>query len=135
MKRVDSRIDGLKREASWLIYASVVLGVVLLAQLYLLGVPSFLFLSILAGWSLYLIVAVGVARGRDKAYPAALILAIVTLAFSLPQPEHLSLAEAGPTLASLTFLAGSLLQVGVMVLVASLTVKERRRNRITTASP
>ena len=135
MKRVDSRIDGLKREANWLIYASVVLGVLLLAQLYLLGVPSFLFFSILAGWSLYLIVAAAVARGRNKAYPSALILAIVTLAVSLPQPEHLSLAEAGPTLVSPTFLAGSLLQVGVIVLVASSIIMERRRNRITTASP
>ena len=134
LKPVDKRIEGLKRMANWLIYASVILGAILLAQLYLLSVPSFLFSSILAGWILYLIVAVAIAKGRNKAYPAALILAIVTLAVSLPQPEHLSLAEAGPTLASLTFIAGSILQVGVIVLVASSIIMERRRNRITTAN-
>ena len=133
MKPVVSRIEGLKRWANWLIYASVVLGVILLAQLYLLNVPSFLFSSILAGWILYLIVAVAVAKRHNKAYLAALALAIVTLAVSLPQPEHLSLAEAGLTLASLTFIAGSLLQVGVIVLVFSSIIMERRRSRITTA--
>jgi hypothetical protein len=120
------RLDFL-RWANRLIYASVILGILLLAQLYALSVPSFLFFAILAGWILYLIVAVAVWTGRAKAYPAALVLAIVTLAVSLPQPEHISLTEAGPTLSSLTFIIGSLLQVGVIVLVASSIIKERRR--------
>jgi len=96
----------LKRAAKGLIYASVLLGVALLAQLYALMVPSWLLYSILAGWALYLVVAVGMATGREKAYPPALVLSIATLAVSLPQPEHYSLADAGPTLASLTFVAG-----------------------------
>jgi hypothetical protein len=126
MRFADRRFDRL-RWANWLIYASVVLGIMLLAQLYALSVPSFLFFSILSGWILYLIVAAAVWTGHTRAYPAALVLAVVTLGVSLPQPEHLSLTEAGPTLASLTFIAGSLLQAGVIVLVASSIIEERRR--------
>jgi hypothetical protein len=95
-------------------------------------VPSWLFYSILAGWLLYLLAAIGVATGRDKAYLPALVLSIVTLAVSLPQPEHYSMADAGPTLASLTFIAGSTLQVGVIILVTSLLILRRRQSRIKT---
>jgi hypothetical protein len=130
LKSIDTKLKRLRRGADWLIYASVVLGVALLVQLYALMVPSWLFYSILAGWLLYLLVAIGVTTGRDKAYPLALVLSIVTLAVSLPQPEHYSLADAGPTLASLTFMAGSLLQAGVIILVTSFLVLKRRQPRI-----
>jgi len=130
LKSINTKLKRLRRGADWLIYASVILGVALLVQLYALMVPSWLFYSILAGWLLYLLVAIGVATGRDKAYPPALVLSIVTLAVSLPQPEHYSLADAGPTLASLTFMAGSLLQAGVIILVTSFLVLKRRQPRI-----
>jgi hypothetical protein len=87
----------MKHGANWLIYASVILGIALLAQLYTLMVPSWLFYSIFAGWILYLLVAIVVATGSEKAYIAALVLSIVTLAVSLPQPEHYSLAEVEPS--------------------------------------
>jgi hypothetical protein len=130
LNSIDTKLNRLRRGADWLIYGSVILGVALLAQLYVLMVPSWLIYSILAGWLLYLLVALGVAKGRDKAYPSALVLSIVTLAVSLPQPEHYSLADAGLTLASLTFIAGSLLQIGVIVLVTSFLVLKRRQSRI-----
>src|SRR5207302_3302967 len=130
LEALDMRLRVLKRGANGLIYASVLLGVALLAQLYALMVPSRLLYSILAGWVLYVVVAVGVATGREKAYPPALVLSIATLAVSLPQPEHYSLADAGPTLASLTFIAGSLLQAGVIILVTSFLVLKRRQSRI-----
>ncbi|HWY27682.1 MAG TPA: hypothetical protein VNW25_00335 [Candidatus Sulfotelmatobacter sp.] len=128
LESVDRKLHSLRRGANWLIYASVVLGVILLAQLYALMVPSSLFYSILTGWILYLVVAIAVATSHDKAYPAALVLSIVTLAVSLPQPEHYSLAEVGPTLATLTFIAGSALQVGVIILVTSYLFLERRQS-------
>jgi len=128
MDSINSTQTRLKRIANLLIYASVVLGVALLAQLYLLNVPSWLLYSILAGWLLYLITAVAVAAGREKGYPVALVLAIVTLAVSLPQPEHYSLADAGPTLASITFLAGSLLQIGVIAIISYSMLLKRRAN-------
>ena len=134
MESIDSKLKRVRRIANWLIYASVILGVALLVQLYPLMVPSWLFYSILAGWILYLVVAIAVATGRDKAYPAALALSIVTLIVSLPQPEHYSLAEADPTLASLTFIAGSVLQIGVIILVNSSMFLERRQSGVRTVS-
>ena len=134
MESIDSKLKRVRRIANWLIYTSVILGVALLVQLYVLMVPSWLFYSILAGWILYLVVATAVATGRDKAYPAALALSIVTLIVSLPQPEHYSLAEAGPTLASLTFIAGSVLQIGVIILVTSSMFLERRQSGVRTNS-
>ena len=130
LKSIDTKLNRLRRGADWLIYGSVILGVALLAQLYVLMVPSWLIYSILAGWILYLVVAIEVAIGSDKAYPPALVLSIVTLAVSLPQPEHYSLADAGPTLASLTFVVGSLLQVGVIILVTSFLILRRRQSRL-----
>jgi hypothetical protein len=64
----DPRLRLLKRAVNGLIYASVLLGIAVLAQLYALMVPSWLFYSILVGWVLYLFVAVAVAAGREKAY-------------------------------------------------------------------
>src|SRR6267143_5643896 len=73
LKALDSRLSVLKRAANGLIYASVILGIALLAQLYALMVPSWLFYSIVAGWVLYLLAAAGVAAGRSKAYPPTLV--------------------------------------------------------------
>ena len=134
LESIDSKLKRVRRIANWLIYASVILGVALLVQLFVLMGPSWLFYSVLAGWILYLVVAIAVATGRDKAYPAALALSIVTLIVSLPQPEHYSLAEVGPTLASLTFIAGSVLQIGVIILVTSSMFLERRQSGVRTVS-
>jgi len=134
LESIDSKLKRVRRIANWLIYASVILGVALLVQLYVLMVPSWLFYSILAGWILYLAVAIAVATGRDKAYRAALALSIVALIVSLPQPEHYSLAEAGRTLASLTFIAGSVLQISVIILVTSSMFLERRHSGVRTVS-
>lgn len=123
------RVKNYLRWANWLIYASVVLGILLIAQLYALSVPLGLLIPIFVGWVFYLIVAFAVWKGHSRAYLAALILAIVTLAVSLPQPEHLSLAEAGPTLASFTFILGSALQVGVIILIGFSMIGIRRQSR------
>jgi hypothetical protein len=124
------KLRGLRRVTSWLIYASVILGVALLAQLYSLMVPYGLFYSILAGWTLYVGVAIAVATGRDKAYPVALVLSIATLAVSLPQSKHYSLAEASSTLASMTFIAGSVLQVGVIIFSSTYLILRSRQSPV-----
>jgi lysylphosphatidylglycerol synthetase-like protein (DUF2156 family) len=92
------------------------MGVVLVPQLFGL-VPTWLFLSVLVGWLAYLIVAILVAKRRSFAYPVALILAILTLAVSLPQPEHYSFIEAGASLAASTFIIGSVLQILLLILI------------------
>ncbi len=112
------RLKTLKASADLLIYASIILGAALLVQLYSL-VPLWLFYSVLTGWIAYLIVAVAIAKGLKMAYPLSLVLAILTLAVSLPRPEHYSLVQAGLSPASLTFIAGSVLQVAVILSVSS----------------
>ena len=112
------RVKTLKGTADSLIYASIFLGAALLIQLFAI-VPVWLFYSVLAGWIVYLIVALAVAKGLKMAYPLSLVLAILTLAVSLPRPEHYSLVQAGLSPASLTFIAGSVLQVAVILAVSS----------------
>jgi len=119
------RLKTLKSFADLLIYASIFLGAALLIQLFAI-VPVSLFYSVLAGWIAYLIVAVAIARGLKMAYPLSLVLAILTLVVSLPRPEHYSLVQAGLTPASLTFIAGSALQVAVILTVSSYLFMIRR---------
>jgi hypothetical protein len=92
------------------------MGVVLLLQLFGL-VPMWLFFSVFAGWLTYLVVAILVARDQSFAYPVTLVLAILTLAVSLPQPEHYSFVKAGPSLAASTFVIGSALQILLLILI------------------
>jgi hypothetical protein len=132
MGTLDPRVELMKHVANLLVYASVIVGAALLIQLYLLSVPSWLFDSILAGWMMYVVASIALATGRVRAYPLVLVLAIVTLSVSLPQPEHVSLAEAGLTIASVTFIVGSLLQVGVIILISSFLILDRRANRLKT---
>lgn len=119
-------IHRLKRAANLLIYASIILGIALLAQLYPL-VPAWLFYSVLAGWTAYLATGIAVYKNVRIAYFASIILAVLTLVVSLPQPEHYSF---GLSLATITFLAGSVLQIGVMVAVLGYLFMERRDSRV-----
>ena len=112
------RLKTVKASADLLIYASIFLGAALLIQLFAI-VPVWLFFSVLVGWIAYLIVAVAIAKGSKMAYPLGLVLAVLTLAVSLPRPEHYSLVQAGLSLASLIFIAGSVLQVAVILTVSS----------------
>jgi hypothetical protein len=116
----------LRNIVDLLIYLSVALGVVLLPQLYGL-VPIWLFYSVLGGWLTYVVVAVLAAKGRSIAYPLVIVLAILTLVVSLPQPEHYAFVEAGFSLASSTFIIGSAVQVAVLIL-ATLYLFRRRSN-------
>jgi hypothetical protein len=114
----------LRHAIDLLIYASVALGLVLLAQIYVL-VPTWLFYSVLAGWLAYFLVAVAVAMGHKIAYPLALVLSILTLLVSLPQPEHYSFAADGMWLATLTFATGSILQIALIILIPIYLIKKR----------
>lgn len=116
------RLRGPRILANRLVYSSVILGLALLVQLYAL-VPSWLFYSVLAGWTAYLLVGIGVSLEVGIAYPLSIALAILTLAVSLPQPEHYSF---GLSLASVTFTAGSILQFGVIVSVVRYLLLKRR---------
>jgi len=119
---LDAKLKGARTIANWLVYISIILGVALIVQLYSL-VPSWLFYSVLAGWMAYLVVGIAVALRKNVAYPMSLVLAVLTLAVSLPQPEHYMF---GLSVASLTFITGSVLQVGVMVSVTRYLLLKRK---------
>jgi len=117
---------GFRRTIDLFIYLSVAVGIVLLPQLFVL-VPTWLFFSVLVGWLAYVAVAVLAAAGRRIAYPLAFVLSILTLAVSLPQPEHYSYVAAGLSLASSTFIVGSVLQVVLLVLIPIYLYNTRTR--------
>jgi len=119
---LDAKLKSARTIANWLVYISIILGVALVVQLYSL-VPSWLFYSVLAGWIAYLVVGIAVALRKDVAYPMSLVLAVLTLAVSLPQPEHYMF---GLSVASLTFITGSVLQVGVIVSVTRYLLLKRK---------
>src|SRR5437879_12828572 len=122
------RVKTLKGTADSLIYASIFLGAALLIQLFAI-IPVWLFYSVLAGWIAYVIVALAVAKGLKMAYPLSLVLAILTLAVSLPRSEHYSLIQAGLNLAYLTFIPGSVLQISV-ILTFSISLFMTRGDRV-----
>jgi hypothetical protein len=121
------QLSSLKRTVNLLLYISVALGILLLLQLYSL-VPPWLFYSVLTGWFTYLIVALAIATHHNAAYPAALILAVLTLLVSLPQPEHYAYMQTGVSLASATFAAGSVLQIVLLILIPVYLFRKRKTN-------
>ena len=121
------QLASLKRTVDLTLYLSVALGVVLLLQLHSL-VPLWLFYSVLTGWIAYFAVALAIATHHDAAYPVALILAVLTLLVSLPQPEHYAYMQAGFSLASATFATGSVLQIVVLILIPVYLLRKRKTN-------
>jgi hypothetical protein len=113
-------VPSLDSAIAWFVYGSVALGAVFLAVARTLvpGFPDFLWYSILGGEIAYLVCAITVALKVRGARYFALGLAILTLAVSLPQPEHYSFAETGQIAAFLIFSGGTVLQVLVIISVA-----------------
>lgn len=113
MARLDSAI-------AWLVYASVLLGVLFLYVIQ--GIPTFpawLLYSIVGGEALWIVCAVAVARRLKWAPYLAVVLAVITLAVSLPQPTHYSFAETGQVLDFSIFAGGAVLQVALIVAAAA----------------
>ena len=69
---------------------------------------------------------IAVYKKIPNAYLASIVLAFLTLAVSLPQPEHYSF---GLSLATITFLAGSILQIGVILSILTYLGLKRRDSR------
>jgi len=118
----------LSRTIEVLVYASVVLGAGFLAQVYNL-LPSFVFYSLTVGWIAYIGAAICVARRMRVAHPLVLVLAVLTLAVSLPQPEHYTLLNPSQVLAGTTFLLGSAFQVCLIILIPVHYLRRRAESR------
>ena len=117
----------LEKAIAWLVYASVVLGVLFLYVLRgTAGVPSFLFPSILVGELIWIACAVAISRGAKWAPYMAVVLAVITLAVSLPQPTHYDFAETGQVVGFLIFTGGSVLQFALIAAVALFVFRSRR---------
>ena len=116
----------LDRAVAALVYASAALGVVFLAVAYGL-IPGWLFYSIMGGEFAWIVCAVATVRRASWAPYLALVLALVTLSVSLPQPAHYTFAENGQLVAFAIFAGGSALEVALIVAVALRFVKGRGR--------
>ncbi len=121
-----SRVASLEKAIAWLVYASVVLGVLFLYVLYgTPGIPSFLFPSILVGEVIWFVCAVAISRKARWAPYMAVVLALITLAVSLPQPTHYNFAESGQIVAFLIFTGGAVLQFALIVAVVIFAFRSR----------
>lgn len=117
----------LERAITWLVYASVLLGVLFLYVLHgISGFPGWLFYSIMGGEVIWFLCAVAISRRVRWAPYLAVVLAVITLAVSLPQPTHYTFAETGQVVAFLIFAGGSALQFALIAAVAVFVFRSRR---------
>ncbi|MDA4118909.1 MAG: hypothetical protein OK455_11280 [Thaumarchaeota archaeon] len=117
----------LDKVIAWLVYSSVVLGVMFLYVLYgTPGIPSFLFPSILVGEIIWVACAIAISRKARWAPYMAVVLAVITLGVSLPQPTHYDFAQSGQVVAFLIFTGGSVLQFALIAAVALFAYRSRR---------
>ena len=117
----------LEKAIAWLVYASAALGVLFLYVLYgTPGIPGFLFPSILAGEVIWLVCAFAISRRLRWAPYLAVVLAVITLGVSLPQPTHYDFEQSGQVVAFLVFSVGSALQFVLIVAVALFIYRSRR---------
>ncbi len=118
-------MPSLGKTIQTLIFFSVALGVVFLAQVYDI-LPRDVFAFIAVGWVLFVADA-GLSLIRPRAsYYLAFVLAVLALASSLPQTAHYAFIESGELLPSATFILGSAAQVLLVVLVPYYFVASRR---------
>jgi hypothetical protein len=121
------RVTRLEKAIAWLVYASVVLGLLFLYVLHgTAGIPSFLFPSIAVGEVIWIGCAVAISRRVVWAPYMAVVLAVITLAVSLPQPTHYDFAETGQVVAFVIFTGGSALQFALIGAVALFVIRSRR---------
>lgn len=94
--------------------ASLILAAILLT-VTLNIVPRWLYFSLTLGTLMYLITFIGVVKRVKASYYASGVLAVVTLAVSLPSPAHFRFIEEGLLLQSGIFILGSLTQVVILI--------------------
>ena len=117
----------LEKAIAWLVYASVLLGVLFLYVLHgTPGIPGFLFPSIFVGEVIWILCAVAITRKVRWAPYLAVVLAVITLGVSLPQPTHYDFAQAGQIVNFLIFSGGAVLQFALIAAVGLFVYRSRR---------
>jgi hypothetical protein len=109
-------MGALKKTVDGLIYASVFLGLLLLYEVSGV-VPGWLQASLFGGEMAYALTSLAVAKQYRWSYYIIVVLAVVVLAASLPQPQHYAFATTGQVVPFLIFAAGSVMQVCLIVLI------------------
>ncbi|MDG6925667.1 MAG: hypothetical protein JRN09_03850 [Nitrososphaerota archaeon] len=127
-------MGNLKRAVDGLIFATVALGFVLL---YVASgvVPGWLLASLFAGEFAYAGASLAVAKKYRWSYYLIIVLAVLVLAVSLPQPEHYAFAATGQYLPLAIFALGSVFQVCLLVLVPVYLWRTRSRPTPPPAGP
>ena len=126
MLQPQSRALRVGRAIQASVLLSVILGVLFLVQAYGL-VPAFVFDFVAVGWVLFVIDAVLTFVYPRLAYALAFVLAVLALVSSLPQSSHWAFVANGDLLPAFTFLAGSAVQVALLVLVSYYFAVSRRK--------
>lgn len=118
-------MSALKRTIDGIIYATVALGFVLL---YVASgiVPGWLLAALFFGVMAYGGTTIAVVKNYRWSYYVILVLAIVVLAASLPQPEHYAFASTGQLVPFLIFALGGAMQVCLIVLIPVYLRRTRR---------
>jgi hypothetical protein len=106
---------------------SVILGVLFLVQAYG-AVPSFVFEFVAVGWVFFVIDAALTFFRPRPSYALGLVLAVLALGSSLPQSSHWAFVANGDILPAFTFLAGSAVQVVLIILVVYYFVGGRSKH-------
>jgi hypothetical protein len=126
MQQPQKSSSRLGRVIQALVILSVILGVLFLAQAYSL-VPTFVFEFVAVGWALFVLDAVLTFVRPRLAYGLALVLALLALSSSLPQSSHWGFVANGDLLPAFTFLAGSAIEVVLILVVVYYFTATRKK--------
>lgn len=113
------------RAIQGLILFSAILGALFLWEASGL-LPASVFDIIAVGWALFVVDGVLSFVRPAASYYLGLVLAVLALSASLPQPTHYTFFAAGEILAGATFTAGTAAQFALIALVAYYAVAGRR---------
>jgi len=100
-----------------LILASTLLGICLLVEINSL-VPPFVFDIVSVGWVCFVIDSVLTFVEPTASFCLGLILSVLGLGASLPQSTHWQFIEEGLFVPSAIFIAGSIMEMAIVVLAA-----------------
>lgn len=118
MRRAERVIQGL-------IIFSAFLGAVFLWEAHPL-LPTMVFGFIFVGWALFVVDSFLTFVKPVPSFYLGLVLAVLALTASLPQPVHYTFFSDGQYLAAATFVLGSATQVALILLVAYYAISSRR---------
>lgn len=123
-------MDSVGRTVQALILSATVLGVGLLFEIQPL-VPAAVFDTVSVGWVLFVLDSVLTFVRPVPSYYLGLVLSVLGLSSSLTESAHWAFIQEGQLVPSTIFVAGSVIQVLIVVLVSYRTLAAVRRRGVT----